>query len=75
MALPEVPSGGGEFLKICSPSPNNLFFGGRGVQNLVVGPMEEVTCTEGLLVGSNMTWQPFVHQAEESRDNFNIQLL
>ena len=30
MALPEVPPGGGGFLKICPPSPNNLFLWGEG---------------------------------------------
>ena len=37
--------------------------------------MEEATCSEGLLVGSNMTWQPLVHQEEEIRHYFNLQFL
>ena len=61
MAVPKVPSGGKEFSKICSLFSNNLFL--RGVErNVVVEPMEEATCSGGLLVGSNMTWQPSVHK-------------
>ena len=44
-------------------------------QNLVVGPMEKATYSEGLLVGSNMTSQPLVHQEEEIRDYFNLHSL
>ena len=30
--------------------------------------MEEGTCIEGVVLGSNMTQQPFMYQDDESRD-------